>query len=76
MRVALPALPGVHLFGRIDEPPHEGQQPAGQVQAPPQIRRHHGADGAARVYREVLTDASPPAAAHVVEPALGRRGRG
>jgi len=41
-----------------------------------QIRRHHGADGAARVYREVLTDASPPAAAHVVEPALGRRGRG
>jgi len=28
------------------------------------------------VYREVLTDASPPAAAHVVEPALGRRGRG
>ena len=36
------------------------------------IRRHHGLDGAARVYREVLTDASPPAAAHVVEPALSR----
>jgi len=32
-----------------------------------QIRRHRGVDGAARVYREVLTDASPPAAAHVVE---------
>jgi hypothetical protein len=36
------------------------------------IRRHHGLDGAARVYREVLTDASPPAAAHVVELALSR----
>lgn len=36
------------------------------------IRRHHGLDGAARVYREVLTGASPPAAAHVVELALSR----
>jgi hypothetical protein len=32
-----------------------------------QIRRHHGLDGAARVYREVLTDASYPAEGHVVE---------
>ena len=38
------------------------------------IRRHHGLDGAARVYREVLTDASPPATAHVVEMALSRPG--
>jgi hypothetical protein len=33
-----------------------------------QVRRHRGLDEAARVYREVLTDASPPAEAHVVEP--------
>ena len=37
-----------------------------------QIRRHHGLDGAARVYREVLTDASPPAMGHVVEMTLSR----
>ena len=36
------------------------------------IRRHHGLDEAARVYREVRTGASPPAAAHVVELALSR----
>jgi Protein of unknown function (DUF2855) len=36
------------------------------------IRRHHGLDGAAGVYREVLADASPPAAAHVVEMTLSR----
>jgi Protein of unknown function (DUF2855) len=32
-----------------------------------EIHRHHGLDGAARVYREVLTDASPPTAAHVID---------
>jgi len=32
-----------------------------------EIRRHRGLDGAARVYREVLTGASSPAAAHLVE---------
>jgi Protein of unknown function (DUF2855) len=32
-----------------------------------EIRRHHGLDAAARVYREVLTGASPPAEAHVVD---------
>ena len=36
------------------------------------IRRHHGLDEAACVYREVRTGASPPAAAHVVELALSR----
>jgi hypothetical protein len=36
------------------------------------IRRQHGLDGAARVYREVLTDAGPSAAAHVVELSLSR----
>jgi hypothetical protein len=33
-----------------------------------EVRRHRGLDAAARVYRAVLTDANPPAAAHVVEP--------
>jgi uncharacterized protein DUF2855 len=32
-----------------------------------EIRRHHGLDAAARVYRDVLTDASPPTAAHVID---------
>ena len=31
------------------------------------IRRHHGLDAAARVYRDVLTGASPPAEAHVID---------
>jgi hypothetical protein len=39
-----------------------------------EIRRDHGLDGAARVYREVLTDVSPPAAAHVVAMTLSRPG--
>jgi hypothetical protein len=32
-----------------------------------EVRRHHGRDGAARVYRDVLTGASPPTTAHVIE---------
>jgi hypothetical protein len=32
-----------------------------------EIRRHQGLDGAARVYREVLADSSPPTAAHVID---------
>jgi uncharacterized protein DUF2855 len=32
-----------------------------------EVRRHHGLDAAARVYRDVLTDATPPAAAHVID---------
>jgi hypothetical protein len=32
-----------------------------------EIRRHHGLGTTARVYHEVLTGASPPAAAHVVD---------
>jgi len=32
------------------------------------MRLYHGLDGAARVYREVLTDANSPAEAHLVEP--------
>ena len=39
-----------------------------------QVRRHHGLDGAARVYREVLTGASPPATAHAVDMTLSRPG--
>jgi NADPH:quinone reductase-like Zn-dependent oxidoreductase len=30
------------------------------------LRRHHGLDEAARVYRDVLTNASPPATAHII----------
>ena len=39
-----------------------------------ELRRDHGLDGAARAYRDVLNDVSPPAAAHVVEMTPSRPG--